>query len=92
MKFPVSRRVIATSLLLSASPFAFAQEEAPETLDTIIVTGVGPQRTSDEMVGNVTAIDRGELVQKLSGTLGDTLSTEAGVSTTFFGQGPAARS
>ena len=87
MKFPVSRRVIATSLLLSASPFAFAQEEAPETLDTIIVTGVGPQRTSDEMVGNVTAIDRGELVQKLSGTLGDTLSTEAGVSTTFFGQG-----
>lgn len=86
MKLSVSRRVIATSLLLGASPLAFAQD-APETLDTVIVTGVGPQRSSDEMVGNVTAIDRAELVQKLSGTLGDTLATEAGVSTTFFGQG-----
>lgn len=72
MKLSVSRRVIATSLLLGASPLAFAQD-APETLDTVIVTGVGPQRSSDEMVGNVTAIDRAELVQKLSGTLGDTL-------------------
>ena len=86
MKSSHKRRVLAATLLLGASPLAFAQE-APETLDTIIVTGVGPQRDTDEMIGNATAINRDELVQKLSGTLGDTLASEPGVSTTFFGQG-----
>ncbi|WP_291075638.1 TonB-dependent receptor [Hyphomonas sp.] len=83
-----TRRVIAASLLLGASPLALAQEAPePETLETVIVTGVGPQRETDEMIGNATAINRAELVEKLSGTLGDTLAGEAGVSTTFFGQG-----
>lgn len=86
MKSHISRRVVAASLMLGVSPLAFAQD-APETLDTVIVTGVGPQRDTDEMVGNVTAINRGEIIEKLSGTLGDTLAGEAGVSTTFFGQG-----
>lgn len=86
MKPHISRRAVAASLLLGASPLAFAQE-APTTLDTVIVTGVGPQRDTDELVGNATAINRGELIEKLSGTLGDTLAGEAGVSTTFFGQG-----
>ena len=53
----------------------------------VIVSGVGPQRETDEMIGNATTINRAELVEKLSGTLGDTLAGEAGVSTTFFGQG-----
>ena len=86
MKSHISRRVVAASLMLGVSPLAFAQD-APETLDTVIVTGVGPQRDTDEMVGNVTAINRGEIIEKLSGTLGYTLAGEAGVSTTFFGQG-----
>lgn len=86
MKSPISRRAVAASLLLGASPLALAQE-APATLETVIVTGVGPQRETDEMIGNASAINRDELVQKLSGTLGDTLAGEPGVSTTFFGQG-----
>jgi iron complex outermembrane recepter protein len=86
MKSLVSRRAVAASLLLGASPLALAQE-APQTLETVIVTGVGPQRETDEMIGNASAINRDELVQKLSGTLGNTLAGEPGVSTTFFGQG-----
>ena len=86
MKSSISRRAVVASLLLGASPLAFAQE-APETLETVIVTGVGPQRETDEMIGNASAINREQLVQKLSGTLGDTLAGEAGVSTSFFGQG-----
>ena len=86
MKSHISRCAVAASLLLGASPLALAQE-APATLETVIVTGVGPQRETDEMIGNASAINRDELIQKLSGTLGDTLTGEPGVSTTFFGQG-----
>ena len=77
MKSLPKRRLFAATLLLGVSPLAFAQD-APETLDTIIVTGVGPQRDTDEMIGNASSINRDELVQKLSGTLGDTLASEPG--------------
>ncbi len=82
-----SRQLLLASLLLSASPFALAQEDTTETLETVIVSGVGPHRETSEMIGNASAVNRDELVENLSGTLGDTLSTEPGVSTSFFGQG-----
>ena len=84
-----SRRLVAAALLLGASPLALAQEadENTQTLETIFITGVGPERSTDEMIGNATAIGRDELVDQLAGTLGDTLSSEPGVSSTYFGQG-----
>lgn len=86
-----SRQLLLASLLLGASPIAVAQGDAPsedsKTLETVIVTGVGPQRETSEMIGNASVVNREDLVAKLSGTLGDTLATEPGVSTSFFGQG-----
>ncbi len=81
-KFP-TRQVLAASLALSASPLALAENR----LDTIIVTTPGPERTADELIGNATSLDREDILESLSSTLGDTLDRQPGVSTTFFGQG-----
>ncbi|MGH1422530.1 MAG: TonB-dependent receptor [Hyphomonas sp.] len=54
---------------------------------TIIVTAPGPDRSAAELVGNATSIERDEILQTLSSTLGDSLDREPGVATTFFGQG-----
>lgn len=82
------------TLLLTAlsghlfSSLALAQEaDAPRIEAPVIVTAPGPERSSDELIGNATALDRTDIVARLSGTLGDTLSGEPGVSSTFFGQG-----
>lgn len=67
---------------------AIAQEtDTPRIEAPIIVTAPGPARSSDELIGNATALDREDIVGRLSGTLGDTLSGQPGVSSTFFGQG-----
>lgn len=77
---------LLANLMTSA---AFAQIEEGETLtaDTIIVTAPGPARSADELIGNATALDREDIVERLASSLGDTLDSEPGVSTTFFGQG-----
>ncbi|MFN3609633.1 MAG: TonB-dependent receptor, partial [Hyphomonas sp.] len=67
---------------------ALAQETDTTRIEApIIVTAPGPARSSDELIGNATALDRADIIGRLSGTLGDTLSGEPGVSSTFFGQG-----
>lgn len=67
---------------------AIAQEIETTRIEApIIVTAPGPARSSDELIGNATALDRADIIGRLSGTLGDTLSGEPGVSSTFFGQG-----
>ena len=55
--------------------------------NTIIVTTPGAERTAGELISNVTAVGRDELVADLQGTLGDTLDKQPGVATTFFGAG-----
>ena len=89
MNSRIIRRALAATLLASASPIAFAQsadEDAPETLSTVIVTGVGPQRETDEMIGNASAVSRDEIVETLQASLGNTLDSQPGVATTHFGQ------
>ena len=67
---------------------ALAQEtDSPRIEAPVIVTAPGPERSSDELIGNASALDRSDIVRRLSGTLGDTLAGEPGVSSTFFGQG-----
>ena len=56
--------------------------------ETVFVTVPGPARTTDELIGNATVLERGELLDRLDTSLGNTLAKEPGVSTTFFG--PAA--
>ena len=70
---------------------ATAQENTEDEVrveDPIIVSLPGPSRTADELIGNATVLDRDQLLDDLSASLGNTLAKEPGVSTTFYG--PAA--
>jgi iron complex outermembrane receptor protein len=86
MKRVLMATAVSTHALLGA---AFAQEaEAPRRLEPVMITSApGPDRASDELIGNATALERGDIVRDLSSTLGDTLSGEPGIASTFFGQG-----
>jgi iron complex outermembrane receptor protein len=72
---------------------AWAQEaaqpaNAPEGQpDVVIVTGIGPARSGDELITSTTALDADDVVAELSGGLGDTLAGLPGISTTAFGPG-----
>lgn len=77
----------AAGPLLYGAAVAQTAEDAERVESTIIVSAPGPDRSADELVGNATALDREEILQTLSGTLGDTLDRQPGVSTTFFGAG-----
>lgn len=55
--------------------------------DVIIVTGVGPARTSDELIASTSVLSADEVSDRLSNGLGDTLAGLPGVSTTAFGPG-----
>jgi len=79
-------------LLASISPFALvpmalAQDAEERREETVIVSAPGPDRSADELVGNATALDREELLESLTASLGTTLDRQPGVSTTFFGAG-----
>ena len=86
----MSRRLLmSVAVLPFAMPLAYAQDAAEPDLiqDTIIVSTPGKARTADELIGNATAVSRDELLEKLGGTLGDTLEHLPGVSSTHFGAG-----
>lgn len=77
----------AAAPLLIGAANAQSSDDDERRESTIIVTAPGPDRSADELVGNATALDREEILETLSGTLGDTLDRQPGVSTTFFGPG-----
>lgn len=77
--------VLALPLLAGA---AFAQTDETELRgSTVIVTSPGPERSADEIISTVDALDRTDLVANMQGTLGDTLANRPGVSTSYFGAG-----
>jgi iron complex outermembrane receptor protein len=61
--------------------------EAPDGGEIVIVTGIGPARSSDELIASTTALDASDVVERLSGGLGDTLSGLPGVASTAFAPG-----
>ena len=74
--------------MLSIVPCAVAQDDTDPLMEpVIIVTAPGGAREADELIGAASRLDREDLIEQLSTTLGDTLEFEPGVSTTFFGQG-----
>ena len=86
MKRVLMATAVSTQALLGA---AHAQDaDAPRRLAPVMITSApGPDRASDELIGNATALERADIVRDLSSTLGDTLSGEPGIASTFFGQG-----
>jgi iron complex outermembrane receptor protein len=86
MKFLLA--AVAVAPLIAG--MAHAQDQAEDEVrieQTVIVTLPGPQRTAGELVSNVAALDRKEIVEALASTLGDTLDRQPGVASTSFGQG-----
>lgn len=86
----MKRLVLATAVSAQALLGHAQAQEADDArrLEAVVITSApGPDRASDELVGNATALDRQDIIGRLSGTLGDTLASEPGVSSTFFGQG-----
>jgi iron complex outermembrane recepter protein len=80
--------MVAVSPALARSVVADSSDVATEERDTtIIVTARGRPRSSAELISNTTALNRTEIVATLAPTLGDTLDSQPGVSSSSFGQG-----
>jgi len=80
----ILRSVSAAALLISVSAVASAQDKLS---DEIIVTGSPLSTTVDEAITGVSVLTGEELSNRLAGTIGETLKSEPGVSSTFFGAG-----
>lgn len=81
----ILRSVSAATLLISISTSAYAQNNNIE--DEIIVTGSPLVRSVDEAITGVSILTGEDLANRLAGTIGETLKSEPGVSSTFFGAG-----
>lgn len=74
----------AAALILSA-PSVFAQTSSE--LDEIITTGSPLTRSVNEAITGLSVLTGDELSDRLAGTIGETLKSEPGVSSTQFGAG-----
>jgi iron complex outermembrane receptor protein len=78
----------ASPALAQQAPNPPAQSQpADDAPDVVIVTGVGPARSSDEMIASTTALSADDILDRLEGGLGDTLAGLPGISSTSFGPG-----
>lgn len=76
----------ALSASLTLALPAMAQNLDSE-IDEIIVTGSPLTRSVDEAITGVSVLTGDELQDRLASTIGETLKSEPGVSSTFFGAG-----
>ena len=81
--------LLCTSLLSPALvTSAYAQSAAyDDPIDEVIVTGSPLTRSVDEAITGVSVLSGDELADRLAGTIGETLKSEPGVSSTSFGAG-----
>jgi iron complex outermembrane receptor protein len=75
---------LAAFSVLLASP-AFAQNQPTITLKPIVVTANPLGRYADELTQPVTVLTGDDLLKKLQPTIGETLSQELGIRSTYFG-------
>ncbi len=77
------------AMILCAPAYAQSAEDNRRVLDEVIITSIpGPDRKADELIGNVSVLERDKVVQALQPSLGDLLVREPGISSSSFG--PAA--
>ncbi len=84
------RVVVAAAIGVLAAEGAAAQtpvQPGSPAREVIVVTGLGPERSSDELIASTTVLEERDLAERLDGGLGDTLAGLPGVSTTSFGPG-----
>lgn len=87
MKFssPAVVALSTTALIASASVFAQDEEEAHHSVDHIIVTAKPLARTVEELAQPVSVLHGHELTNRQSTSIGETVSQEPGVSSSYFG-------
>lgn len=85
---------ILVAWLASFPASSLAQDQNPgenvssdEISDEIVVTGSPLTRSVDEAITGMSVLSGDELSLRLAGTIGETLKSEPGVSSTFFGAG-----
>lgn len=79
---------LSVALLSLTAATAHAQDTpVPEFEDEVIVTGSPLARSIDEAITGVSILSGDELDRRLAATIGETLKSEPGVSSTFFGAG-----
>jgi len=81
-----SRTSLAVLALCLASP-ALAQEHADKDLDEIVVTSTPLNETRETLSQGVSVLTGDDLKNRIEGTIGETLTSLPGVSSTFFGPG-----
>ena len=81
--------LLCTSLLSPALvTSAYAQSASTDdAIDEVIVTGSPLTRSVDEAITGVSVLTGDELADRLASTIGETLKSEPGVSSTSFGAG-----
>lgn len=79
--------LLCTSALVPAFNSASAQTAEDQFEDEIIVTGSPLIRSVDEAITGVSVLSGEDLADRLAGTIGETLKSEPGVSSTAFGAG-----
>jgi iron complex outermembrane receptor protein len=87
MRFTNCAAVALSTTALVASPEAFAQddEDLHHTIDQIIVTATPLARAVEDLAQPTSVLHGDELIKKQSTSIGETVSQEPGVSSTYFG-------
>lgn len=83
----VALGAVSVSPCLSPANAQTSGAAGGESREVVIVTGIGAQRTSGELITSTTALDSEDIIEQLDGGLGDTLAALPGVSSTAFGPG-----
>lgn len=87
MKTKFTSTLALAGVPLLISPLAYAQEDddAHHEIDNIIVTATPLSRTVEQLAQPTTVLHGDELAMKQSTSIGETISQEPGVSSTYFG-------
>src|SRR5262245_44130527 len=80
-----ARTLCSACIACGVAASATAAEEEP--VENIVVTASPVDRSADELAKPVTVLDRDELLQSVSGSIGDELATRAGISSTGYAAG-----
>ncbi|MED5421292.1 MAG: TonB-dependent receptor [Pseudomonadota bacterium] len=84
-----SNRIVAASavsiIVVSANVHAQDDDDAHHEIDQVIVTADPLSRTVEELAQPTTILRGDELIKKQSTSIGETLSQEPGLSSTYFG-------
>ena len=81
------RQPLACAIALLLSSGSYAQGQAPITLSEVTVSASGLQLGASDMTTPATVLEGDDLVRRREATLGETLNSEPGITSSHFGAG-----